>query len=508
MTNNEQTRCASGRTIDHFACNFHKSVHVSNSTIEFDPSFSDHNMIVTTLRGRFKTKKDMKTFNRVRVTYKKLNENFPSMDDNILCSNDPNLICDHLTSAIKTATTRSSQTKMITLKHSERINQWTSNKAIDLILEKDKLLQKRRKKPTEERSRQLKIVEDELKTVNRDDYRNHVLNQVNTQDSRKLWRNLDYLTGRLKIDSNKIEVEENGKFHKDPADVATAFSNFFSTCVENLRSEKAAVEQVIGASGTLQPDEVTNSIFLDPPTATEVQGIISSMKNNSAPGHDGIDVKTLKALAPSIVPLIVCLISSIFHTGMFPEALKKAIVTPIFKAGSRSSLDNYRPISVLPVLSRIVERALPRRILIYVNDKLNLLYDHQFGFRPKSGTENAAIEMSNCIMRAIDEGKIVSAVFMDLKKAFNVVDHPTLITVLEQHGIRGKVSELISSFLKNRTQVVKVCDKLSDPCAIKSGVVQGSCLGPLLFLIFINGIGTRWKCTFPVESENFRRQKF
>ena len=489
VTNNEQTRCASGRIIDHLACNFHKSVHVSNSTIEFDPSFSDHNMIVTTLRGRFQPKKDKKTFNRVKVMFNKLNENFPNLDENVLCSNDPNLICEHLTSAIKTAKAKSSQTKMITLKHTERVNQWTSDKAIDLILEKDKLLQKRRKKPTEERSRQLKIIEDKLKIVNQRDYRNYVLNQVNTRDSRKLWRNLDSLTGRQKIDSNKIEVEENGKLHNDPTDVANAFNNYFTTCVENLRNENVAVEQVDEVLGTLQLDETPNSIFLDPPTATEVQGIIASMKNNSAPGHDGIDVKTFKTLAPSIVPLIVCLISAVFSTGKFPDELKKAIVTPIFKTGSRSSLDNYRPISVLPVLSRIIERALHRRILVYVNDKLNLLYNYQFGFRPKSGTENAAIEMTTCIMRAIDQGKIVSAIFMDLKKAFDVVDHPTLLTVLEQYGIRGKASELVSSYLENRTQIVKVDNKYSKPSAINSGVVQGSCLGPLLFLIFINGIG-------------------
>ena len=276
----------------------------------------------------------------MRVSFNKLNENFPNVSDNILWSNDPNLICEHLTSAIKTATTNSSQTTVITLKHSERINQWTSNKAIDLILEKDKLLQKRRKKPTEERSRQLKLIEAELKTVNRNDYRNHVLNQVNTRDSRKLWRNLDSLTGRQKIDSIKIEVEENGKLYNDASDVANAFNNFFTTCVEKLRSENAAVEPATDASEISQPDEVADSIFLNPPTSTEVQSIILSMKNNSAPGHDGIDVKTLKSLAPSIVPLIVCLISSIFSTGMFPDALKLAIVTPIFKAGSRSSLDN------------------------------------------------------------------------------------------------------------------------------------------------------------------------
>lgn len=171
-------------------------------------------------------------------------------------------------------------------------------------------------------------------------------------------------------------------------------------------------------------------------------------------------------------------------------AYKLAVVSPIHKSGSRLVLENYRPISVLPILNKVVERILYRRLHDFFCCHQKLLYERQFGFREKCSTETAAIELSNSITPAIDGKKCASGVFMDLRKAFDLVDHNALLQVLHKYGIRGHALDPFQSFLENRRQVVKIGNSVSNETQIRSGVVQGSCLGPLLFLIFINAIGS------------------
>jgi Reverse transcriptase (RNA-dependent DNA polymerase) len=215
------------------------------------------------------------------------------------------------------------------------------------------------------------------------------------------------------------------------------------------------------------------------------------MNIHRSPEHPSTFSSTVvKKLSPVLVPMLVHLITVIFSTGIYPDTFKLAVVTPVFKGGSRTQEDNYRPISVLPVMNRIVERVIHKRLFDYFDNHLKLIYKHQFGFRPKSGTENAAIELTDYILRSMDDGKIVTGVFCDLRKAFDLVDHQLLLEVLEKYGIRGQAHNIIASFLSNRKQVVKIGESLSSESGITTGVIQGSGLGPLLFTIFINAIGS------------------
>lgn len=485
VTNNLPTRIISGRNIDHFVTNFQNIFNVQNHTIEVDSTLTDHNLIISCIRKISNESAKRSNIQRTRIDYRKLEMNFPDVCNKITSSNDPNEIANFLTEALKTAISSSSTTKYYPVKHPERINEWTTDEAVELIMAKDKLLKKLRRKPGNEKIlKELSMVSAKLNETNKRDYNRHVRNKVKTNDRSKMWRNLNEILGRKKSNTLQQITRDDSTKTEDPKEIADEFNNYFTSCATELMrvSENNEVQVV----ESLSP----NSMVLDTPSESELAAIIDKSKTNSSAGHDGINCRVIKKLKSKLLPLLVHLITVIYSTGIYPSTFKLAVVSPIHKSGAKSSVDNYRPISVLPVLNKIVERTIYNRLFNFVSCKLGIVYSHQFGFRPKSNTENAAIELTNLIMRAIDQKKIVTGVFMDLKKAFDIVDHKKLLQVLEKYGVRGSISKMLESYLDNLKQVVKVENKLSEEKVISTGVVQGSCLGPLLFIIFINAIGS------------------
>lgn len=485
VTNVLPTRVASGRNIDHFATNFHNVYKITNHTIEVDPALTDHNLIISSISKIPNEPANRRQILKNRIDYKKLESNFPEVRTRILASNDPNDIANMLIEALKTAIGNSSKSRSYQIKHPERINDWTSEEAIELILTKDKLLKKHRRKPSNENIlEELMMVSVKLDKINKRDYSRYVRNKVRTRNRSKMWRNLNDILGRTKSNSFQPIIKADNTKTDDPKEIANEFNNYFTSCAIELMSASN------NENVQLVERQSPNSIVLETPSEDELSAIIDQSKSNSSAGHDGISCKVIKTLKSLLIPLLHHLISVIFTTGIYPSAFKLAVVSPIHKSGSKSCVDNYRPISVLPVLNKIVERVIYNRLFNFVSDKLDIVYSHQFGFRPKSGTENAAIEVANLVMRAIDQKKIVTGVFMDLKKAFDIVDHKKLLQVLENYGIRGPALKILASYLEDRRQIVKVENKLSEEKPITTGVVQGSCLGPLLFIIFINAIGS------------------
>ena len=484
VTNLHPTRPLSGKTIDHFATNFHNIYSIKNDTIEIDPSLSDHSIIISSIDCETKLPRQRETMTRKKLNTSMLSGNLPAISETLSASKCANQIANQLTSALQLSIERSTTTYYFKVKHSERICEWASAKSLKLLALKDKFLRKRRAKPLSVKIRNdLFIACGKLTDSIKNDYTTYVSQQVSSRDPKKMWRGLNKVMGRKSVQEiMSIRNPASNVLESDAYIIATLFNDYFCSCNSTNAQQNSTESQFVESS----PQK---SMGLLPTDVSEVLSIIGSLRNDCASGIDGIGPRVLKCLGSTVAPLIVTLVNVIFSSGVYPTIFKTALVTPIFKGGSQFCLENYRPVSVLPILNKVVEKIFANRLNDFAS-KNKILFCRQFGFRKGASTEAAAAELTNSITHALDAKLSVTGVFMDLRKAFDLVDHEILLEVLRKYGVRGCAIQPIISYLSERRQIVKVGASYSEETSISNGVIQGSCLGPLLFLLFINAVGS------------------
>ena len=304
-------------------------------------------------------------------------------------------------------------------------------------------------------------------------------------DSAKTWNILNKLIGKS---NNKNDVTSffniNGTLLNDKNIISNAFCDFFSEIGPTLANKIPASN--VPFSSFLK-NNFDDTIFLAPTDSEEIYKIISNLRPKKSCGIDGISNDIIKKLASEIkLPLSIAINKSLL-TGNVPDILKIAKIVPIYKAKDKQSLTNYRPISLLPNISKILEKVVHKRIYTFLTSK-NILYNSQYGFRNDHSTNQAMAEFLACVLKGFEHNEYTLALFLDLSKAFDTIDHNILLAKLQHYGIRGIALNWIKSYLTGRVQYVDFNGEKSAQKPMVCGVPQGSVLGPLLFIIYMNDL--------------------
>lgn len=279
---------------------------------------------------------------------------------------------------------------------------------------------------------------------------------------------------------------QSGIVLQEPLVISNELVNFF-TDIPAVLKEKLVQENFNRPRRLTLNYETTQEIFSVTVAQHDVASAISSMKSTSASGYDNIPVSFLKSNARTLVPVLTRAMNVAALTGYFPDSLKMARLSCIYKSGDHRLPTNYRPISVLPVFSRTVEKVIYTKLIDYVMGA-NIIHPNQFGFIPSSNTNCATLCATTRMIDAIEAKNFTIALFIDVSKAFDCVDHGILLNKLHKYGISGNLLGLISSYLFGRKHQLISKDIQSQQRFVRNGVPQGSSLSSLLFLMYINDI--------------------
>ena len=319
-------------------------------------------------------------------------------------------------------------------------------------------------------------------------------------DPKKTWKLINSLLGKNAKSNNVNELLIGGISVSDPKSIAEELNDYFISIGSKLAAEyeNEPSTNVDYLPANYNIDQYSGTFLkFSPILVDSVASTLRDLKACKATGLDKIPAKILKLLANIIAPSLTFIFNLSLATGTYIDEWKQARVTPIFKSGDRRQCENYRPISILPVVSKVFEKEVFRQLYSYLTEG-SLLSKFQSGFRPKHSTVTALIQMCDEWLENMDNGKLNGVVFLDIKKAFDSINHHILLNKMnEQFGIFGMELKWFESYLLNREQQCCINGELSSNKVITCGVPQGSILGPLLFLLYINDLPDCLKSTTP-----------
>ena len=309
--------------------------------------------------------------------------------------------------------------------------------------------------------------------------------EQNKSDPRKLWTCINEKIGRTrKKDNNtitKIQIDNDTIIDND-TEIANKMNEYYCKLGEKLSNNITVPTH----TKLDLPKSNPKTIFIKPTNEKEIINIINQLKLKKG-GVDNINAMTLKTLATTISDTLAYVFNLCIELSIWPEALKVAEVVPIYKSGKKNDMGNYRPISLISNIAKIFEKIIHKRVIDFM-DESKIISKKQFGFMKNIGTTDALQHICTIIYDKLDKSIPIAVTFLDLAKAFDTVNHEILLDKLYAYGIRGKCYKLLKSYLSTIKQKTIIGKDYSKFNTINTGVPQGTILGPLLFILYVNDL--------------------